>query len=556
MSIVLSAVNDAPVANGQTVSGYEDTVKTGVLTGTDIEGSVLTFAKASDPSHGKLLIDPVSGGYTFTPDLNYAGIDRFGFKVNDGAVDSDIEWVVIELSSVNDLPSANSAAASTSEDMPLKGVLSGSDVERNVLIFSKVSDPSHGVVVINSKSGVYTYTPDLDYVGFDSFSFKVNDSFGDSPNATLDITVSAVNDEPVAEAMSVYTDEDTAKTGKLIGKDVENDPLTYKKLDDPHHGIVTVNATTGIYTYTPFLNYFGTDSFTFSVSDGFAESQTVTVAVMINPVNDAPTATPALFSTHEDTAFSGSLTANDPDGNSIKFSKVSGPSHGVLILDESTGYFSYAPSPNDSGSDSFLFSVTDGLLTSDSTLVTLTVASVNDAPVADSFTTVLNEDSAKKGLLTGFDLEGDTLTFIKVSDPNHGALSLDALTGAYTYTPESNFFGLDSFSFKTNDGLLDSATQIATIEVVSVNDAPIAKAEILSTPEDTTKTGTLTAWDPEQSILTFVKTNEPNHGALTINTASGAYTYTPFVNFNEPTVSLTRSTTAYLNPRRSLSAFQ
>jgi hypothetical protein len=190
---------------------------------------------------------------------------------------------------VNDLPVATAASATTNEDTAKTGTLAGTDLDGNTLTFAKVADPSHGTVTVNATTGAYTYTPTANYSGTDSFTFKVNDGTVDSAAATVSITVSAVNDVPVAIAASATTNEDTAKTGTLAGTDLDGNTLTFAKVADPINGTVTVNASTGAYTYTPTANYSGTDSFTFKVNDGTVDSAVATVSLTIDPVNDAPT---------------------------------------------------------------------------------------------------------------------------------------------------------------------------------------------------------------------------------------------------------------------------
>jgi len=188
----------------------------------------------------------------------------------------------------NQTPVAINAAVVVHEDDSLSGQLTASDYDGDALQFQIVGDPNHGTVTIAS-NGSYTYTPSANYNGTDSFTFKVNDGTVDSVDATVSITVSAVNDPPVGTAVSVTTDEDTAKTGTLAGTDIEGDALTFAKVSDPSHGTVVV-ASNGSYTYTPSGNYNGTDSFTFKVNDGTVDSESATVSITVSAVNDAPVA--------------------------------------------------------------------------------------------------------------------------------------------------------------------------------------------------------------------------------------------------------------------------
>src|SRR5439155_161761 len=133
------------------------------------------------------------------------------------------------------------------------------------LTYSIVAAPLHGTLQHDS-NGVYTYTPTLNYNGPDSFTFKANDGSLDSNVATVSITVTAVNDAPIAQPQIVSTPEDTAKQITLVATDVDNVSLTYSIVDGPLHGTLNQDSN-GVYTYTPNLDYNGADSFTFKAND-------------------------------------------------------------------------------------------------------------------------------------------------------------------------------------------------------------------------------------------------------------------------------------------------
>src|SRR5204863_5383639 len=171
----------------------------------------------------------------------------------------------------------------------------------------------------------------------------------------------------------------------------------------------------------------------------------------------------------------------------------------------------YTPAANYNGPDGFTFKANDGSLDSNVATVTITVASVNDAPVASAETVATDEDTAKVITLAATDVEGSALTYTIVTGPAHGALSGTGPT--VTYTPAANYNGPDSFTFKANDGTVDSNVATVTITVASVNDAPVASSETVATDEDTAKVITLAATDVEGSALTYTIVTGPAHGA-------------------------------------------
>jgi hypothetical protein len=274
---VTAALNHAPVANAQSATANEDTPKAITLTATDQDGDTLTYSVVTGPDHGTLAGSAPS--LTYTPAANYSGPDSFAFKANDGKADSNVATVTITVTPVNDAPVANAQTVTTAEDTATGVALTGSDVDGNPLTYSVVTGPAHGT--LSGAAPSLTYTPTPNYNGPDSFTFKVNDGTVDSAPATVSITVTAVNDAPVANAQSVTTAQDTAKAITLTGSDVDGDALTYSVVAAPAHG--ALSGTAPNLTFTPAAGYNGSDSFTFKVNDGKADSNVAAVAITITP---------------------------------------------------------------------------------------------------------------------------------------------------------------------------------------------------------------------------------------------------------------------------------
>jgi VCBS repeat-containing protein len=541
VSITVNAVDDAPVAGNNNYTTNENTALTvsapGVLgNDTDVEGDPLTAILVSGPSHGTLALN-ANGGFTYTPTANYNGLDSFTYKANDGTADSNTATVTIAVSAVNSGPGAVNDSYATAEDTPLTiaapGVLGNdTDLEGDALTAILVSGPSHGTLTLNANGG-FTYTPAADYNGLDSFSYKSNDGTADSNIATVTITISPVNDAPVANNNSYSTNEDVTLTVNAPGvlgndTDVDGDPLSAILVSGPSHGTLTLNAN-GSFTYTSAANYNGPDSFTYKANDGVADSNVATVTITVNPVNDPPVAASDSYSTNEDTTLTvgvPGVLGNDTDVDSPTLTaiKMSNPAHGTVTLN-ANGSFTYTPSANYNGPDSFTYVANDGTANSSIATVTISVIAVNDAPVANNQFASLSEDGSKALTLTATDVDGNPLTYSIVTPPAHGTLSGAAPN--VTYVPAANYNGPDSFTFKANDGLLDSNIATVSLTVNSVNDPPVAQSASYTTPVNTPLTGTVIATDVEGSTLTYFITNQPAKGTVTLNPATGAFTYTP-----------------------------
>ena len=226
---------------------------------------------------------------------------------------------------MNDAPVAQDASASGSEDTPISGTVVATDVDSPTLTYALAAQALHGTVVVNT-NGSYTYTPNPDFNGSDSFTFTANDGAAGFDTATVTLTVNPVNDAPVAQSGSASGSEDTPINGTLVATDVDNLTLTYTLGAQAANGIVVVN-TDGTYTYTPNLNFNGTDSFTFTASDGTIASNTATITLTVAAVNDAPVNTvPGPQTAQEDTPLliAGLSVADDSPTLTVTLSALNG----------------------------------------------------------------------------------------------------------------------------------------------------------------------------------------------------------------------------------------
>ena len=279
-------------------------------------------------------------------------------------------------------------------------------------------------------------------------------------------------------------------------------------------------------------------SFVLTAYRGTVESEPTSAIVLeagTQTQNTVPTATDASFTVDEDTSYSGQLTGNDADGDSLTYAIASNASQGTVSLTNSaTGAFTYSPNAGINGSDSFTFRVNDGTIDSSTATVSITITPVNDAPTANSASLFVAEDSTYSGQLSGSDPDGDSLTFSIATNGSKGtALISDNTTGAFTYTPDTNTTGTDSFTFTVSDGTLSSASATISVSITGANDPPTANSGTFSTPEDTAYSALLSGNDPDGDSLTFsIAANGSKGTAVITDNATGAFTYTPEANCN------------------------
>jgi len=225
-----AAANNAPVAQGQSVTTPEDTAKSITLVATDADGDALTYAVVSGPANGSL--SGTAPSLTYTPNAGYAGADSFTFKANDGTDDSNTATVSVTVTNVNVPPVSDDVAVSTLENTPVPVTLVASDADGDALSYVVVSGPANGS--LSGTAPDLTYTPDAGYVGGDSFTYKANDGTDDSNVATVSITVDASG---VALVTLVASDSKPAVgerftvTVELTGADPFANWATYLKFD-------------------------------------------------------------------------------------------------------------------------------------------------------------------------------------------------------------------------------------------------------------------------------------------------------------------------------------
>jgi RHS repeat-associated protein len=487
VSITIGSVDDAPVAVNDSYSMLEDTALSitaaGILSNdSDVDGPALQAALVSGPTYGTLTLN-ADGSLLYTPSANFTGSDSFTYRATSAGLESTTATVSIHVSAIDDGPQANNDVYTTSEDTALSigaaaGVLENDvDVDGPPMGSVLVSGPSHGALTLNS-DGSFSYTPHANYHGTDSFTYRATSNSLQSDPATVTITVTPVDDEPVAANDSYSTSEDTllnvAATGVLAN---DNDPdgpaLQAALVSGPSHGTIALNAD-GSFTYTPGVNYSGSDSFTYRATSNGLQSAPATVMITVNSVDDAPVAVNDTYLTTEDTPLSiaavGVLTNDsDLDGPALQAVLVSGPQYGALTLN-ADGSFLYTPAANYNGGDSFTYRVNNGLQSNVAT-VSLTITAVNDPPKAlvDTYTTnrdtVLTMNVSSGVLANDIDTEGQSLTAVLVSNPSNGTVTLNT-NGSFTYTPTTGFSGADSFTYKARDASnADSAVTKVTILV-------------------------------------------------------------------------------------------
>ncbi len=531
--VTVVAVNDFPVAVDDSDSIAEDGLSTVdvLVNDSDVDGDTLSVQSVTQGSNGSVT-DNGDGTVTYTPDLDFNGLDSYTYTVTDGAL-TDTATVTVSVGADNDPPVAGDDSDGISEDgsSTVDVLANDSDVDGDVLTVQSVTQGSNGSVVDNG-DGTVTYTPDPDWNGTDSYTYTITDGLA-TDTATVIVTVAAVNDFPVAVDDSDSISEDGSSTVELLvnDSDVDGDVLFVVSVVQPAGGTVTDNGD-GTVTYTPDADWNGVDSFSYIVSDG-ALTDTATVTVTVTAVNDFPVAGDDSDSIAEDGSSTVDVLVNDSDvdGDGLSVTGVTQGSNGS-VTDNGDGTLSYVPDADWNGVDSYTYTVTDGVLT-DTATVTVTVGAVNDFPVAVDDAATLDEDTfiTLDLVANDVDVDGDALVIVAVTQPANGSV-LDNGDGTVTYTPDPEWNGVDTFSYTVTDGALTTGA-IVTMTVTAVNDAPVGGVDADVIAEDGSSTLPVLGNDTdiENDPLTVVAVTQGANGSVTDN-GDGTVTYTPDPDWN------------------------
>ncbi|MCE7988580.1 MAG: tandem-95 repeat protein [Caldilinea sp. CFX5] len=369
------AMNFVPEAIDETVQTPKDTPVALAFAHVDAdELSSKPPITVRDFLNGRLI------GNTYTPNSGFEGVDAYHWKVNDGKHDSNVAIVTIIVGNVdpNSAPVALDRTVAVTEETPITIDVLCTDAENDELFYQLLEKPKHGEYQWIPPNTVI-YTPTVDFVGTDSFTFRSHDGQDSSNVSTITLTVNAVNDAPVIVTQPISTTRNNNAAVVLAATDVESDTITYTVVASPTYG--SLSGEIPNLTYTPNADFVGEDNFQFRASDAHGAASVAAIAITVLPTNTAPVAENLALSTTQESAVAVNLTATDANGDALTYRLVSSPTHGSL-----TGVgtdWIYTPKANFTGVESFTFTANDGQADAPVATVTITVsAGPNEASVA------------------------------------------------------------------------------------------------------------------------------------------------------------------------------
>jgi gliding motility-associated-like protein len=625
LTITVIDVNDPPVAADDIKSTLQNTPVSGnVLTNdSDPESNTLSITKitiagvdypagttATIANVGTVVVN-ANGTYTFTPTSTFTGAAPvITYTVSDGTATSTAALKVAVTAVVNANPVAAADTKTTTEDTPATGnvLTNDTDAEGNTLSLTSFSIngltypagttatlAGVGTVVVNA-NGTYTFTPLANYAGtVPVIGYAISDGNGGTASGTLTLSITPVNDAPLATDDVATATEDNPVSGNVLtnDSDVEGNTLSVTQfvINGTTYpagqtatlagvGTFVMNAN-GTFTFTPLANYSGAvPTVTYTVSDGNGASDTGDLTLNITAVNDAPVASDDVATTPQGTVKTGDIVTGadtDLDGNTLTLTqfKINGvtytagstaniPGVGTLQIN-ADGTYTFTPLPAYVGTvPTVEYTIADGNGGTDTGNFVMTVTDVNDPPAAARDEQTVNQNNPATGnLLTNdTDADGNTLTITQfvingvttTVDPTTGGTYVlsgvgtfvVSANGNYTFTPLSSYVGTTpALTYTVSDGTV-TATSSLTVYVQPLDTPPVAVADAKTIAEDGLATGNVLSNDTDAesdplSVTQFTvggvsypagtTATIPNVGTLVVN-ADGTYTFTPLANYN------------------------
>jgi outer membrane protein OmpA-like peptidoglycan-associated protein len=537
-----AVVGQIQVVNDTATTRVNTPVTVDVL-GNDV-GTVLQVTNTGQAANGTVAI--VNSAVVYTPATDFIGTDQFTYTVRDSN-DSQGQGTVTVTVQAGDIvanvaPVLQDDSVGTTINQPISIDVLANDIDPDgdTLVITSIEQPTNGTAeVVNSE---ILYTPNQGFSGTDTVRYTITDGNGHIASAVATITVvSNANTVLVVQDDVVTTPVNQPVTIDVIANDTAPDGgvVRITGITQPTQGTAVINNDQVV--YTPVRDFSGTDTLTYTVSDGSNQVRSGTVTIrVIGTANTAPVVQDDSATTVANQPVTINVIGNDtdPDGDSLTIRSVTQPTNGNVSI--SNNQLVYTPNQDFVGTDTLTYTITDGNnhVQTASVIVTIDAADsavvigTNTSPVAqdDSVVTTTNQPVTINVISNDSDADGDTLSIQTVTQPTNGSVSID--NGQLVYTPNQGFTGTDSLTYTINDGNNHQETANVTIDVsagtnTSGNSAPIIADDSVTTNinQPVTIDVLTNDNDPDGDNLSVTAITQPANGSATIS--GGQIVYTP-----------------------------
>ncbi len=555
IDVNVTPVDDAPVSGNLAYSVDEDgsirlSQEQLLSQASDVEGDALTASNLSVDGNATVTQND-DGSFSITPDADFNGDIDISFDISDGTntVQATADLTV---NPINDLPVPQDQQFSVEEDGTLQFtdadlLVGATDIEGDDLSVTGISYEGTDGVLTDNGDGTYSFAPNENFNGDVNFSFDVSDGT-DTVSANVDVSVTPVNDPPVAGSTSYTVHEDNSITisdAQLLANssdlegDVSIESVSYSGSD----GVLQINGD-GTYTFSPNENFNGEVTLDVVVADEEGATDVTTAGITVLEVNDPPVAGPTSYTIDEDSVLTFSesqvlLNASDVEGD-VELVGISydGPDGIFTVNDDGT--CSFAPNENFNGQVQLDVTIRDEDGAEVDTVINVNVLPINDAPVSGDLAYSVDEDGAitlsqEQLLSQASDIEGDDLTASDLTVDGNATVTAND-DGSFTITPDADFNGDIDIQFNITDGT-DTIQATADLTVNPVNDLPVPQDQQFSVEEDGTLQFTdadllAGATDIDGDNLTVDGISYTGSDGVLTDHGDGTYTFAPNENFN------------------------
>ncbi|MES2939032.1 MAG: cadherin domain-containing protein [Pseudomonadota bacterium] len=599
--VTVTNVNEAPVitsnAGGASafVSIAENTTAVTTVTATDVDGNSLTYSIAGGTNSSLFTIDSSTGALSFITAPDYENPQACGnsydvvVAVSDGTL-SDTQDIHVSVYNVNEAPviTSNGGGASANVSVAEGGAtvttVTATDVDGNSVAYSITGGADSALFTINASTGALSfvtapnYESPLDSGSDNGYEVTVQASDGTlTDTQSIFVSVTNVNEAPVitsnagGASANVTVAENTTAVTTVTATDVDGNSLAYSITGGFNSSLFTINASTGALSFITAPDYENPQAcgnvydVIVSVSDGTL-SDTQDIHVSVANANDAPAitsnggGTTAAIGVSENTAAVTTVTATDPEGNSLAYSIAGGADSALFTINASTGALSFISAPNfespaDGGADNVYdvtVQVSDGTL-ADTQAIAVTVSNANEAPVISSngggatAAVTIAENTTAVATVAASDVDGNSVAYSITGGADSALFTINASTGALSFISAPNFESptdggannVYDVIVQASDGTL-ADTQAIAVTVSNANEAPVitsgggGTSAVIGMIENSTAAGTIAATDPDGNSVTYSITGGPDAALFTINPTTGALSFATAPNYEAP----------------------
>ena len=544
-TITVGQVNVAPVLaaiGNQSVDELTELTFTATATDADLPAENLSFTLDATSVAAGMSIDAVTGDFSWTPTEAQDGVHSVTVTVTDEGTLTDTQTFTITVGQVNVAPvlaAIGNQSVDELTELTFTATATDADLPAENLSFTLDATSVAAGMSIDAVTGDFSWTPTEAQDGVHSVTVTVTDEGTLTDTQTFTITVGQVNVAPVLAAIGNQSVDELTEltfTATATDADLPAENLSFTLDATSVAAGMSIDAVTGDFSWTPTEAQDGVHSVTVTVTDEGTLTDTQTFTITVGQVNVAPVlAAIGNQSVDELTELTFTATATDADlpAENLSFTLDATSVAAGMSIDAVTGDFSWTPTEAQDGVHSVTVTVTDEGTLTDTQTFTITVGQVNVAPVLAAIGNQSVDELTEltfTATATDADLPAENLSFTLDATSVAAGMSIDAVTGDFSWTPTEAQDGVHSVTVTVTDEGTLTDTQTFTITVGQVNVAPVLAAignQSVDELTELTFTATATDADLPAENLSFTLDATSVAAGMSIDAVTGDFSWTP-----------------------------